>query len=65
MHIFQIAVRANKAGINTAPAQFLNYRRIASLLAHLGNGAADGEKWLPPTIVPVAREKYRVKQLSQ
>ena len=65
LHIFQIAARANKAGINIAPAQFLKYRTIASLLAYLGNGASHGEKWAPPPIVPVAREKYRVKHLSQ
>jgi aryl carrier-like protein len=65
LHIFQIAARANKAGINIAPAQFLKYRTIASLLAHLDNGTANGERWVPPTIVPVAREKYRVKHLSR
>ena len=66
LHIFQIAARAGKAGMSIAPAQFLKYRTIASLLAqqqNSGAGAAGG-KAVMPRIVPVAREKYRVKQLT-
>lgn len=62
LHIFQIAARANKAGIKIAPAQFLKYRTIASLLAQLDGDAATTEIALPK-IVPVSREKYRQKQL--
>ena len=61
LHIFQIAARANKAGIKIAPAQFLKYRTIASLLAQVENEAASGEKKPVPMIVPVSREKYRQK----
>ena len=64
LHIFQSAARANRAGIDIAMAQCLKCRTIASLLAQLRNGASDGEKWFLPTIVPAAREKYRVKHLS-
>ena len=65
LHIFQIAARANKAGIKLAPAQFLKYRTIASLLAHMEAEKTNGAKPAMPSIVPVAREKYRVKQLIQ
>ncbi|HUY12929.1 MAG TPA: amino acid adenylation domain-containing protein [Terriglobia bacterium] len=65
LHIFQIAARAGKAGITIAPAQFLKHRTIASLLAQFEKGAeaaANGNAVMP-SIVPVSREKYRVKQL--
>ncbi|HSM76734.1 MAG TPA: amino acid adenylation domain-containing protein, partial [Bryobacteraceae bacterium] len=61
LHIFQIAARANKAGIHVAPAQFLKYRTIASLLEQVRNSQAAGEKPAAP-IVRVAREKFRIKQ---
>jgi acyl carrier protein len=60
LHIFQIAARANKAGIKVAPAQFLRYRTIESLLEQVKNQAVNGDKPVSP-IVRVAREKYRVK----
>jgi acyl carrier protein len=63
LHIFQIASRANKAGIKIAPAQFLKYRTIASLLEQLEHGKASNEAAIP-SIVPVSREKYRPKQFS-
>jgi aryl carrier-like protein len=63
LHIFKIAARANQAGIRVLPAQFLKYRTIADLLAQL-----DGETQPPdtamPGIVPVSREKYRIKRSS-
>lgn len=65
LHIFQIAARASKAGIKIAPAQFLKYRTIASLLAQLDNSAVTGEKQAIPAIVPVSRERFRVKPLVQ
>ena len=63
LHIFQIAARANKAGIKIAPAQFLRYRTIASLLAQMEKEKSSASKTALPSIVPVSREKYRVKQL--
>ena len=39
--LFQIAARANKAGIKLAPAQFLKYRTIASLLAQMEKEKSD------------------------
>jgi len=63
LHIFQIAARANKAGIKIAPAQFLKYRTIASLLAQADSDGAAGEAAMPK-IVPVSRDKYRQKQLA-
>jgi aryl carrier-like protein len=63
LHIFQIAARANKAGIKIAPAQFLKYRTIASLLAQADSDGAAAEAAMPK-IVPVSRDKYRQKQLA-
>jgi amino acid adenylation domain-containing protein len=63
LHIFQIAVRAEKAGIAIAPALFLRYRTIASLLAQLGTAAPNGKIGLP-SIIPVAREKYRIRPVA-
>ena len=60
LHIFQIAARANKAGIKLAPAQFLKYRTIAALLEQLENGSAGVPNTAMPAIVPVPRERYRV-----
>jgi acyl carrier protein len=65
LHIFQIAARAAKAGIAIAPALFLRYRTIASLLAQLETkaaAAANSTAVAIPSIVPVARDKYRVKR---
>ncbi len=65
LHIFQIAARAAKVGISIAPAQFLRYRTIASLLARTeaANGhGANGKVVAMPSIVPVARDKYRVRR---
>jgi amino acid adenylation domain-containing protein len=63
LHIFQIAARANKAGITIAPAQFLKYRTIASLLEQLETDNTSAETAMP-SIVPVSREKYRSKQYT-
>jgi amino acid adenylation domain-containing protein len=63
LHIFQIAARASKAGIDIKPAHFLKFRTIASLLEQWENGAADGVEKAMPKIVPVSREKYRSRQL--
>ena len=63
LHIFQIAARAGKAGIKIAPATFLKHRSIASLMAYLAqdSGPADVQRVMP--IIPVSREKYRLKTL--
>lgn len=63
LHIFQIAARAGKAGIRIAPVQFLKFRTIASLMAQLDAHPAAAEKQSISRIVPVSREKYRVKQI--
>jgi amino acid adenylation domain-containing protein len=64
LHIFQIASRANRAGIRVTPAQFLKYRTIASLLEQLAKGADDNPAPVLPGIVKVSREKYRVDRSS-
>ena len=60
LHIFQIAARANKAGIRVAPAQFLRFRTIASLLEQLNTENGNGSKESIAPIKRVSREKYRV-----
>ena len=62
LHIFQIAARANKAGIQLAPAQFLKYRTIATLLQQARIAPASTPAMRP--ITRVAREKYRVERSS-
>jgi amino acid adenylation domain-containing protein len=57
LHVFQIAARANKAGIPVKPRQILQFRSIRPITAELSKTA--GMK-VQPAIVPVAREKYRV-----
>jgi amino acid adenylation domain-containing protein len=57
LHVFQIAARANKAGIPVKPRQILQFRSIRPIMAELSKTA--GMK-VQPAIVPVAREKYRV-----
>lgn len=63
LHIFQIAARANRAGIRISPAKFLKYRTITELLAQVDSEAENGAPMMS-VIVPVSREKYRVKRSS-
>jgi amino acid adenylation domain-containing protein len=60
LHIFQIAARANKAGIRVAPAQFLRYRTISALLEHLEGSENEAPAESVPAIKRVSRDKYRV-----
>jgi amino acid adenylation domain-containing protein len=61
LHIFQIAARAGKAGIKIAPAQFLKHRTITALLDEIAKTGNGHGKAAMSSIVPVSREKYRVK----
>jgi amino acid adenylation domain-containing protein len=63
LHIFQIAARAGKAGITIAPAAFLKHRTIASLMAHQQAEFAHPPAQPVAPILPVSREKYRLKSL--
>ena len=58
LHVFQIAARANKAGIPVTPRQILQFRSIGLILAELPKSA--GVKVQSPAITRVAREKYRI-----
>jgi acyl-coenzyme A synthetase/AMP-(fatty) acid ligase/acyl carrier protein len=64
LHIFQIAARANKAGIRIEPAKFLKYRNIAGLLAQFESEPKEGDARAMPGIVPVSRDKYRLKRTA-
>jgi amino acid adenylation domain-containing protein len=59
LHVFQIAGRANKAGIPVTPRQILQFRSIGAIVAELSKST--GVK-LQPAITPVARAKYRVSR---
>lgn len=60
LHIFQIVARAGKVGMRIPPALILKHRTIAAVLAQLDSGAASPAK-AAPSIVPVSRERFRVK----
>ncbi len=63
LHVFQIAARATKAGLQVTPKLLLQHRTIAAVVAEraAGNGNGNGAKPAAPAIAPVARERYRVK----
>ncbi len=57
LHVFQIAARANQAGIEVKPRQILQYRQIAAVLADL---AASGPSVKSAPLTAVSRAKYRI-----
>jgi amino acid adenylation domain-containing protein len=57
LHVFQIAARANQAGIAVKPRQILQYRQIAAVLSDL---AASGPAMKSAPLTPVSRAKYRI-----
>jgi aryl carrier-like protein len=58
LHVFQIAARANKAGLIVTPRQILQFRTIASIVSQLS--ASESSKPATSTITPVSRDKYRL-----
>jgi amino acid adenylation domain-containing protein len=64
LHIFQIAARANKAGMRIAAAMFLKHRTIADLVAQIGDDRQLNTAPAMPVIARVSREKYRVDRSS-
>jgi amino acid adenylation domain-containing protein len=64
LHIFQIASRANKAGMTIAPAMFLKHRTIAQLITIVEKNGNATPVHSTPIIARVAREKYRVNRTS-
>lgn len=71
LHVFQIAARANKAGLQVTPRLLLQHRTIAAIVAEMGashghgNGHGNGAKPAAPAIAPVSRERFRVKHQVQ
>src|SRR6185295_17349539 len=59
LHIFQMASRAVKAGLQITPRMVLQLRTIKAVLAELNRFEPTATK-KPSAILPVAREKYRV-----
>jgi amino acid adenylation domain-containing protein len=57
LHVFQIAARANQAGIDARPRQILQHRSITAILADIENNSA-APKQAP--LIPVSRAKYRI-----
>jgi len=71
LHVFQIAARANKVGLQVTPRMLLLHRTIAAIVAEMGashgngNGHGNGVKPAAPAIAPVSRERFRVKHQVQ
>jgi len=66
LHMFQIAARANKAGLHVTPKLLLQHRTVAAVVAEMGTngngkGNGNGAKPVAPAITPVSRERFRVK----
>jgi acyl-coenzyme A synthetase/AMP-(fatty) acid ligase/aryl carrier-like protein len=59
LHVFQIAARANQAGIDVRPRQILQHRSISAVLADIAKSST-APKLAP--LVPVSRAKYRITQ---
>jgi amino acid adenylation domain-containing protein len=65
LHVFQIAARANQAGIDVKPRQILQYRQIAAVLAAVAaDMSAKGPAAKSAPLTPVSRAKYRISQSS-
>ena len=64
LHIFQIAARANKVGINVPPALLLKHRSIADLIRQIDNEPGFIASTDLPEITKVARDKYRIERSS-
>jgi amino acid adenylation domain-containing protein len=60
LHVFQIAARANKAGIPVTPRQILQLRTIAAIFEQLARGGQNQTQPQSPAIKPVPRHKYRL-----
>jgi aryl carrier-like protein len=60
LHVFQIAARANKAGIAVTPRQILQLRTIAAIFDQLASGAQNQTPSQAQAIRPVPRQKYRL-----
>jgi amino acid adenylation domain-containing protein len=60
LHVFQIAARANQAGIDVKPRQILQYRQIEAVLADM---AAKGPAAKTAPLIPVSRSKYRISSV--
>jgi amino acid adenylation domain-containing protein len=61
LHVFQIAARADQAGIDVKPRQILQYRQIAAVLADM---AAKGPVAKSAPLMAVSRAKYRISPSS-
>jgi aryl carrier-like protein len=60
LHVFQIAARANKAGIPVTPRQILQFRTIAAIFEQLTASWQNQAQPQSPAIKPVPRHKYRL-----
>ena len=61
LHVFQIAARANQAGIGVKPRQILQFRQISAVLADL---ATSGPVVKSAPLTAVSRAKYRISPTS-
>ncbi len=61
LHVFQITARAKKAGLSVTPKQILQRRTIAAVVAEVGVAIGAKPALQAPAIVPVARERFRIR----
>jgi ubiquinone/menaquinone biosynthesis C-methylase UbiE/aryl carrier-like protein len=61
--IFQIATRANQAGIQLAPKQLFQHRTISDLIQAM-NRESEAPMFQGPAIVPVSRDAHRMRRVS-
>jgi amino acid adenylation domain-containing protein len=65
LHVFQIAARANQAGIDVKPRQILQYRQIAAVMnAIAADMSAKGPTAKSAPLTAVSRAKYRISPSS-
>ena len=65
LHVFQIAARANQAGIEVKPRQILQYRQISAIFSAIAADlATSGPAVKSAPLTAVSRAKYRISQSS-
>ena len=65
LHVFQIAARANQAGIEVKPRQILQHRQISAIFSAVAADlATSGPAAKSAPLMAVSRAKYRISQAS-
>ena len=62
IQVFQIAARANDAGLDLAPTQILSGRTIAAICDELGRAGRTTPRSESPKLSAVSRDRYRTQR---